>query len=618
MADSGTKATWQDWTLLGMRLVFVAGIILAELIFRLQSELESVGYSDLAIAGGIGLAAAAIYAGILLIPNLTTGYPYLVMIGDAILTGVFILLTDANPVIVVGIIAALSVSALLRFGMLWGGGDSAGIIAVSLAMVAYANDLDNIDPTLLLKTYAVTYIVALMLVCVGALWSYVRQERLLNEFKFLRENAASQDKRVQNMRERTRTMAKMTVAISSTLNYQKILDSALDIGRVSLRSDAKAKIISMVMLFRSYDDALYIVNSRGLTHIDEAKVVHGQDGIVAKCLRDCAPVIGKDAFRDPELKAINAFQGVRSILVIPLRAHFDNYGVLIYGSSAPNAFNEDHTDALQAIGVQATVALQNAVLYDNLVREKDRIIEMEEDARKALVRDLHDIPAQTIQSVVMRIRIIQRQLERAPQDVPAELKSVEEMAMQATDEIRHVLFKLRPLALETQGLGAALQQLAEKVEKTYGQPVAVRIAPEVEMFLDENKQGALFYLIEEAVNNARKYAQAELIRVAAGVQNGSIIVQITDNGVGFDPNTKKDDGRDHFGVINMTERAELIDGALELASAPGKGTKITVLIPIDSTDPTMRKRTAKLRARMPDTKLALSAMQNFDEITERP
>src|SRR5690606_29739996 len=102
------------------------------------------------------------------------------------------------------------------------------------------------------------------------------------------------------------------------------------------------------------------------------------------------------------------------------------------------------------------MALQNAVLYNSLMEEKERIIQMEEDARKALVRDLHDIPTQTVSAVAMRIRIIMRLLEKNPDQVMSELQTVEEMTLRATEEIRHVLFKLRPLALESQGLSAAL------------------------------------------------------------------------------------------------------------------------------------------------------------------
>ncbi|HEX2622480.1 MAG TPA: sensor histidine kinase, partial [Phototrophicaceae bacterium] len=242
-------------------------------------------------------------------------------------------------------------------------------------------------------------------------------------------------------------------------------------------------------------------------------------------------------------------------------------------------FDEDRIEALMAISTQATIALQNAVLYRSLKEEKERIIEMEENARKALVRDLHDVPTQTVAAVAMRIRIIQKLFERNSPDVMPELKTVEEMSLRAAEEIRHVLFKLRPLALESQGLTAALNQLAEKLIKTYKQNVAVRVAQDVEYLLDHSAQGVIFYLIEEAVNNARKYAEAALITVQVGQKNGVVIVRIADNGKGFDMD--KVAGNDKsYGMTNMRERAELLDGTIKIESAPGIGTTITATIPI--------------------------------------
>jgi signal transduction histidine kinase len=292
--------------------------------------------------------------------------------------------------------------------------------------------------------------------------------------------------------------------------------------------------------------------------------------------------VGKELSRDPELSGFVGLQGVRSSLCIPLRAGYDNYGVIVYASDAVESFKEERIDALMAIAAQATIALQNAVLYQNLMSEKTRIIEMEENARKALVRDLHDVPTQTVAALVMKLRIIQKMHERNQPEFITEIKTAEEMAQRATEEIRHVLFKLRPLALESQGLTAALTQLADKIKKTYQQNVVVRVGKELDSYLDKDAQGVVFYLIEEAVNNARKYAEAPLITVQVGRKGGVLLVRIVDNGKGFDAQAVNNgyDRRDSFGMVNMRERAELLDGTLKLDSAPGMGTTITVTIPI--------------------------------------
>src|SRR5690606_26328784 len=114
------------------------------------------------------------------------------------------------------------------------------------------------------------------------------------------------------------------------------------------------------------------------------------------------------------------------------------------------------------------------------------------------------------------------------------LKKVEELARKTTREIRHMLFTLRPLVLESQGLTAALDQLAEKIRDTHNQAVAVHVDSRVEALLDSHQQGVIFYIIEEAVGNARKHAEAELISVNVTVRGEAVVVEISDNGVGFD------------------------------------------------------------------------------------
>lgn len=611
MTETALKPHWQDWTVFGLRWIFLIGISLVIVVIRLQIEGSVVFDRNLNLAIGIGVVFNLIVGAVIYVPSLRQSLPYVIMLQDWVLTGIFILLATSQPWIVLGVTAPLIIAFLLRFGPVVGAAHALGTVVVAIGILIY--DVGMANAGTLVDPYTVPFVTLFLLLGTTGLWIYNQFRQTFDQEKAFNQISSTKEKQLTDMRERARAMSEMTMTLSSTLEYQKILNAALDIGRLSLRSSSKERGVSIVMLFRSYDDALYVVNSRGLNHIDEHKIIRGKEGIVAQALEEGNAVIGKDAFNDPELRIMNAFQGIRSVLVIPLRAHFDNYGVLIYGISTRDAFNEDHLHTLNAIGVQATVALQNAVLYNNLMEEKERIIQLEEDGRKALVRDLHDIPAQTIAAVKMRINVIQRMLERRASGVMEELKQVEEMAQKANDEIRHVLFKLRPLALESQGLAAALDQLAEKTHKTFGQAVAVRVSPDVEAYLDKGKQGALFYLIEEAVGNARKYAQAQVIKVTIVRQKDVLVVQIADNGRGFDTEEKKEDGRDHFGLINMRERAELLDGTLTIKSAPGKGTTINVIIPVDTSMSQDREYAEQLRAQMPETKLAASALSSWEQ-----
>ncbi len=389
--------------------------------------------------------------------------------------------------------------------------------------------------------------------------------------------------RLRAAREHARAIYEMASTLSATLNYNAVLDAALDVGVLGLREmGPNARLVSAVLLYDENTHNLKVANARRLTRADMDKQVPGKRGVLGLALQQAEPVFASDAQRDPELRYFVAFQDSRSILCVPLRAGFENYGVLVFGSTLPNAFSEEHVELLTAIASQATIALQNATLYQNLLEEKERIIEVEEDARKQLSRDLHDGPTQSVAAIAMRINYIRRLLEREPDQVAIELQKVEELARRTSKEIRHMLFTLRPLVLETQGLVPALRELAKKMEETHNQRVVLEVQEGIEQYIDTNDQSVIFNIVDEAVNNARKHAVAECIWVRLARKEDYLLLEVEDNGVGFDVGEvdANYDQRGSLGMINLRERTELLDGTLRIESAEGKGTKIMVIAPI--------------------------------------
>jgi signal transduction histidine kinase len=185
----------------------------------------------------------------------------------------------------------------------------------------------------------------------------------------------------------------------------------------------------------------------------------------------------------------------------------------------------------------------------------------------------------------MRINYIRRLLEHDRSAAQEELLKVEEMARRTTQEIRHMLFTLRPLVLESEGLRAALQAMADKVVETFGQPVSITVDEGLIGDLEINKQTVIFFIAEEAVNNARKHAQAEQIwvRLRRAYEDPELaVLEIEDNGVGFDPAgvLENYEQRGSLGMINLQERSSLVNGLLQIDSAPGKGARVLVFIPL--------------------------------------
>lgn len=145
-----------------------------------------------------------------------------------------------------------------------------------------------------------------------------------------------------------------------------------------------------------------------------------------------------------------------------------------------------------------------------------------------------------------------------------------------------MLFTLRPLILESQGLVAALNQLAEKQRDTHGQNVTIEAQPGAADNLEIGKQGVVFYIAEEAVNNARKHAEAQHVWVRLSSREDLFVLEVQDDGVGFNVGSVDSNyaQRGSLGMVNMRERTELVNGLLHIESAEGVGTRIVVVVPM--------------------------------------
>lgn len=219
-----------------------------------------------------------------------------------------------------------------------------------------------------------------------------------------------------------------------------------------------------------------------------------------------------------------------------------------------------------------------------LEREKERITEVQEEARRRMARDLHDGPTQSLAAIAMRLNYARRLLERDGDAALEELQKVENLARTTTKELRHMLFTLRPLILESQGLVAALFQLAAKIKETHDAEVIVDAEERVAAELDLGVQSILFFIAEEAISNAQKHAEAETIWVRIFRQDGMLVLEVEDNGVGFNLGAIDADyaQRGSLGMVNMRERSELVAGQLDVISEVGQGTQVSVRIPLTS------------------------------------
>jgi signal transduction histidine kinase len=368
-----------------------------------------------------------------------------------------------------------------------------------------------------------------------------------------------------------------------------VLDSVLDLGYDALNPSPDPDepsidehLVSAVFLFK--ENQLSVGSARRFTTADLRVVLPANEGILKKLFDEGEAMLTSHVGYDPELGRIIALRTCTSAYCFPLRSGFNNYGAMLFAHPDPNYFTKERCGLLDIIGRQAVIAVQNANLYQNLVEEKERMIEVQEEARKKLARDLHDGPTQSVAAMAMRINLARRILTKDVKEATDELFRIEELAHRTTKEIRHMLFTLRPLILESQGLTAALHAMAEKMRETFSQNVIINVDENLVENMEMGKQGVIFYIIEEAANNARKHANALHIWVRLRpFEAGIALLEIEDDGMGFDVESmnKSYDQRGSLGMINLRERTELVNGLLHIDSAPGKGTRVQVYIPLN-------------------------------------
>jgi signal transduction histidine kinase len=294
------------------------------------------------------------------------------------------------------------------------------------------------------------------------------------------------------------------------------------------------------------------------------------------------PCISEDARRDPVLAQLLCTREASSALCVPLRAGFDVFGVVVLASPQAGYFNNEHADLLSTFCHQAALALKNAQLYQNLQSEQRRILEKEAEARHKLARELHDGPTQSMSAIVMRLNYARKMIEKnQPSDqVAEEVTKIEEMARVATQEVRMMLFTLRPVILETRGLVAALQQYADRLRQADNLNVQVD-AQRYGGQIDTEGEGVIFAVIEEAVGNAKKHARAKTVVIRLRVEDQLFWAEVQDDGIGFDAEpARRRREAGHMGLLNMEDRTEYLGGSFSIESHPGAGTRVRLEIPL--------------------------------------
>mgnify|MGYP001077022304 CR=1 FL=1 len=375
-------------------------------------------------------------------------------------------------------------------------------------------------------------------------------------------------------------------ALTSTLDLSAVLDQTMALAAQAL--DAQGS--SLMLIDPERRELVFAVPHGEAAGALKEMRIGLNEGIAGWVATHGEPVLLNDVRGDPRhaarVDSATHFT-TRSILCVPLQVSTGGQprtiGVLEVVNKRAGDFTEDDLEWLRILGAQAAIAIENARLYEDLRAQRDRIIKAQEEVRHELARDLHDGAAQVLGALILNLDNVRRLLKASPRRAAAELDYIENLARQAHLQVRQLLFELRPVILETQGLVPALKAYVQQIQAEA--PFAIEMQADPIPSIAREAGAMIFAVVQEAVNNVKKHAHAKQVWLRLREVNGFLHVEVEDDGVGFDlgETLATYDQRSSLGLINMRERATLLDGRLDILSPrPGGegGTLVRLIVPL--------------------------------------
>jgi PAS domain S-box-containing protein len=414
----------------------------------------------------------------------------------------------------------------------------------------------------------------------GIPFMYRGQPHMLAVLHDITTQVEAEQQLEQRVVERTRelsTLLDVSRNVASTLEIEPLLKLILDQLKILVDYHGAA-------LFGLHDGELTVLEYRGPLSADRRHMTADWWALNLDQITRGELILLPDTHGDtPLAQRYRAWAGdlfttqlvnTRSLLAMPLISKDSIIGLISLTYNAPDHFTEQHINFVRAIANQAAIALENARLFT----EAQGKAVLEE--RQRLARDLHDSVTQSLYSLTLLAEASRRVvLTNDVSQTARYLGDMGEIAQQSLKEMRLLVYQLRPLALEREGIIGALQARLDSVEKRAG--VEARFLIEGNLgSLSPALEEALFRIAQEALNNSLKHAAARSVVVRLRGDDDCVRLEVTDDGRGSALLTTADTGGlGGLGLTSMRERVSQLGGTLSIESAPGQGTRIAVEVP---------------------------------------
>ncbi|MEM7348723.1 MAG: GAF domain-containing sensor histidine kinase, partial [Chloroflexota bacterium] len=394
-------------------------------------------------------------------------------------------------------------------------------------------------------------------------------------------------------------MNSVAAAITSTLD----LDQLLTLITQQIKNTIDVEDCSLLLYDEARTGLIFKAIARPSEgHLIGFKLKPGQ-GVAGWVAEQDEPVIVNDVQNDTRFYAeVDEALGLEtsSIICVPLRIKGEVIGVIEAINKVNGVFDYDTLQLLTSLASTAALAIENANLYRTLQEERDDLVHKEAEIRESIVRNLHDGPTQMLSAVSMNIDFVTHLQDTDPDKVEEGLEKLQQLANDATKEVRSLLFGLHPAILETKGIIAALQVLVDRFPDLYGTKLTLETTLYHRPPLSKQAEIEAFIIIQEAITNARKHAEASEVIIQLRSNNDALAIVVKDYGKGFDmANAAVDyDKGLSFGLSMMANRARLIDADFSIESEPDYGTTVILSVPLSTASAQLGVDDSRVSARL--------------------
>ena len=373
-----------------------------------------------------------------------------------------------------------------------------------------------------------------------------------------------------------RQLNEVAQKITSELELERVLSTVLQLAEELIGADA-----GVIALHDRESHHIHYPYIHNLPQEITEVTVSEDEGLAGQVIDTGLPAVIEDYSRYPYAIPEFVAANVTSVVAVPIVSGAQRFGMLAVGSlEESRRFRATDASILTVVGRQAGIAIENAQLYENMRFYARQITRAQEAERKRIAREAHDETAQLLVALSRRLDALTGCGDLPPGAVEERVEQLRSIATDALKSVRRFTRDLRPPVLDDLGLLPAVKGLIADLREE-GIEIELRVTGGARR-IGPDEELTLFRIVQEALNNVRRHAEATRGVVEIGFEPRRVRVTVEDNGKGFVAPDQPVDlaASGKLGLIGMHERARILGGTLSLHSWPGEGTRVVAGVPV--------------------------------------